>query len=298
MNDQVNTTVIGSYPIPIDLQQLMDSYFHAKTPSWNPVILQAVDDMVTAGVDLISDGQTRDPFLHIFIRGLQGCRIRARAEVIGPILFDAPINTGDLEFVRSFLPRRIKLLGLLIGAHTFSESVVDHFYHDKKQLAFDVADALAQEAHAMEPFVNMISIDEPSYANSFPEYAAELIDRMKRYVRCPIRLHACGDISSIASSVVDLPVDVLSHEFAASPQLFDVFCEYESKKHFCVGVVRSDDAMVEPVSLIHERMMKARDVFGDHIAQFSPDCGLRMLPRKIAFLKLQHLVKTARKMYD
>ncbi|MCK5346071.1 MAG: hypothetical protein KAR20_21820, partial [Candidatus Heimdallarchaeota archaeon] len=85
MIQQVQTTVIGSYPVCIEPMKLMNAYFDGSHPSWNPMIQQAVDDMVSTGISLISDGQTRDPFLHIFTRGLSGCRIRARPEVIGPI---------------------------------------------------------------------------------------------------------------------------------------------------------------------------------------------------------------------
>lgn len=297
MNSHVITTVIGSYPILLERMKFMDDYFKGTFPSWKPLIQQAVNDMESAGINLISDGQTRDPFLHIFTRGLSGFRIRARAEVIGPISYSSPLTANDLEFVRSIIPDHVQLLGLLIGAHTLSESVDDKWYNDKKELAFDVANALAEEARSIEPYVDMISIDEPFYANSFPEYAGELIQNMKKYVRCPIRLHACGDVSSIASSLVDLPVDALSHEFAASPDLFDVFSQYGSRKGFCVGVVRSDCATIESVDTITDRINKARDVFGDNIIQLAPDCGLRLLPRSVAYEKLQRLVQATRKVY-
>ena len=91
---------------------------------------------------------------------------------------------------------------------------------------------------------------------------------------------------------------LLSHEFAASSHLYDVFSEYVSKKRFCVGVVRSDDVVVESVDTIIDRIHKAQDVFGDQIHQFAPDCGLRLLPRSVAGEKLKRLVQAKRMVYD
>ncbi len=43
-----------------------------KLTSWNKYINVAVDDMIKAGIDIVSDGQTRDPFVNIFLRKLKG----------------------------------------------------------------------------------------------------------------------------------------------------------------------------------------------------------------------------------
>ncbi|MCK4814340.1 hypothetical protein KA005_01105 [bacterium] len=94
-----------------------------------------------------------------------------------------------------------------------------------------------------------------------------------------------------------MPVDILSHEFKASPKLFDAFNDYNISKKICLGAVRSDDAKVEPIEEIVEHIQRARDVFGEQIVQLAPDCGQRMLPRDAAFHKLQNLVKAGEKVY-
>jgi methionine synthase II (cobalamin-independent) len=93
-------------------------------------------------------------------------------------------------------------------------------------------------------------------------------------------------------------VDILSHEFAASPHLFNVFSEYESSKQMCVGVVRSDEASIESIDTIRDRINKAQNVFGESIMQLAPDCGLRMLSQAVAFEKLKRLVQAKRMVYD
>ena len=90
-------------------------------------------------------------------------------------------------------------------------------------------------------------------------------------------------------------VDILSHEFKASPQLFDAFKEYSFSQKICLGSVRSDDLRVESVEEITKHIISAIDIFGDKIIQISPDCGQRLLPRDVAFQKLKNLSKAGEK---
>ena len=292
-------TVIGSYPATLPTMRLMQAYWEKqKLPPWESYISEAVNDMVRAGVHLLSDGQTRDPFVNIFVRGLRGCRIRTRPEVIDTITYRHPITLADIQYVRSIIPKHNTLLGLLVGPHTFSETVLDSCYRDKKKLAFDAAEALNQEARAIEPLVDMISIDEPNFATSFPSYATELLTTLTHKLTRPLRLHVCGNVTSIVPHLLDMPVDVLSHEFKATPKIFDAYEEYpDDSKRYCIGCVRSDSDAIESVSEISRHIEKARSVFETKIEQLSPDCGLRLLNRSVAFEKLKNLTSAWEHMY-
>jgi 5-methyltetrahydropteroyltriglutamate--homocysteine methyltransferase len=246
--------------------------------------------MVRAGIDLVSDGQTRDPFIQLFTRKLSGCRIRDRTEIIDTIQYKEPITVADQQYVRRLLPRKTRLIGVLTGPFTLTKSSVDLFYHDEQAICFDFAAALRKEAEALQKQVDLLSIDEPFFSNQLPEYAKDAIGKITRGLSCPTRLHVCGDVSSIVSELVDMPVDILSHEFKASPYLFDAYREYRSVKKMCVGCVRSDDTRVETVEEIVTHIRKARGVFGEQMVQIAPDCGQRLLPRDVAFQKLKNLV--------
>lgn len=293
-------TVIGSYPVPIDTTQLMESYIqHHHPPSWHPFIFQAVTEMINAGVSLVSDGQTRDPFVTIFTRGFSGCQVRERTTVIEPIEFTHPVTLDDLQYVRSIIPENVRLLGLLVGPYTLSQSVIDQVYHDEKELAFAFAEALRQEAECIEPFVDLISVDEPFYANGFVDYADELLKHVLQNISIPTRLHACGDVTGIVSELLDLPVNILSHEFSATPDLFNVFSEHSlENKSICLGSVRSDIDRIESVEEIKKHLNQGKQVFGDHIVQISPDCGLRLLSPHTAFHKLKQLRLAIMEVYD
>ena len=299
MKNNVTTTVIGSYPVNIDNYDLMNHYFGQKEILWSKYIESAVNDMVNAGIQLVSDGQTRDPFVNIFYRKLGGCRIRERPEVIDKIQYNEPIIIEDQKYVKQIIPENRQLIGLLAGPHTLSQSCVDLFYNDEKELAFDFAEALRKEAESLQKHVDMISIDEPFFSVSMPDYAKELIETVTSGIKkCPVRIHICGDISEIIPEILELPVDILSHEFKATPKLFDAFKDHSFSQRICLGSVRSDKPVVEPVDDIIKHIRRGIDVFGDKISQLAPDCGLRLLPKGIAFQKLKNLVEAGEKIYD
>jgi len=290
MKQKIKTSVIGSYPIPIDTQQLMHNYFAGQEQSWTTYIEQAVHDMTSAGIDFVSDGQTRDPLVQLFTRKLTGCRVRGRTEIIGRVEYQGPITVPDQIYTKRLLPRHVGLIGILTGPYTLTRSSVDSFYHDEKELAFDFAKALRNEAKLLSKHVDCISIDEPFFSNQLPEYAHELLGVITNDLSRPTRLHVCGDVSVSIPRLVDMPVDILSHEFKAKPYLVDIFKEYSSKRKICAGAVQSDDSRVESIEEIVTHMKKVIDVFGRNLIQFAPDCGQRLLPREIAFRKLKNLV--------
>ena len=294
---KVKTCVIGSYPAIVDNLNLMNEYFDQKQATWNKYIKNAVDDMVKAGIQMVSDGQTRDPFVNIFARKLNGCRIRDRVEIIDKVEYDDPITVEDLKYVKSILPKDRELIGLLTGPYTLTKSSVDLFYDDEKELAFDFANALKQEAQNLQKYVDMISIDEPFFSMGVPDYGKDLIGIITKGLNCPTRLHACGDVSSIIPELIEMPVDVLSHEFKASPKLFDAFNQYNFSKNICLGSVRSDNTKVESIEEIVTHIKKGIDTFGDKISQLAPDCGLKLMPQEVAFQKLKNLVIAGEKIY-
>jgi 5-methyltetrahydropteroyltriglutamate--homocysteine methyltransferase len=297
MKTGIKTCVIGSYPAPVDSMEFMYNYYNQQEVSWEKYVSSAVNDMVDAGIDVVSDGQTRDPFIQIFTRKLRGCRIRDRTEIVDKIEYTGPITVEDQKYVRSILPKDKELIGVLTGPYTLCQSCVDLYYNDEKQVAFDFAKALKQEAKTLQKHVDMISIDEPFFSNVLPEYGQELLKVITKNISCPIRLHVCGDVSSIIPDLLEMPVDILSHEFKASPQLFDAFKKYDVSKNICLGSVRSDDLRVESVEEIKSHIWKAQQIFGDKIVQLAPDCGQKLLPRDVAFMKLKNLVEAGEEVY-
>ena len=295
--EKTKTSVIGSYPVEINLLKHVKGYFNQKVVTWDKYIESSVKDMLESGIDIISDGQTRDSFVNIFTRKLKGCRVRERTEIIGKVEYDGPITIDDQKFVKNLIPKNKQLIGLITGPYTLTNSCVDLFYKDEKELAFDFAKALSQEAKLLQKHVDMIGIDEPFFSMGVPEYGKDLIGIIIKDLSCPVRLHVCGDISKVIPDILEMPVDILSHEFRASPKLLDSFRQYDIKKNICLGSVRSDKPDIESVDVIVNHIKKGIEVFGDKITQLAPDCGQRLLLRDVAFKKLKNLVKAGEIVY-
>jgi len=54
---------------------------------------------------------------------------------------------------------------------------------------------------------------------------------------------------------------------------------------------------VEFVEEKKNNIIKAQQVFGDKIVQLAPDCGQKLLPRDVAFMKLKNLSKAGENIY-
>jgi 5-methyltetrahydropteroyltriglutamate--homocysteine methyltransferase len=298
MKNKIKTSVIGSYPIPINPMELMNCYFKGLEISWEIYIKRAVNDMINAGLDIISDGQIRDPFIQLFTRKLKGCRIRSRTEIVNKVKYNRPITVKDQSYIRDYIPKNTELLGILTGPYTLSKSCVDFYYNSEKELSFDFAYALSKEAKILQKYVNIISIDEPFFSNYMPEYGKELIGIITKNISCPTRLHVCGDVSKIIPELIDIPIDILSHEFKALPQILDSYKEYNCSKKICLGSVRSDNLRIESVEEILQHIKNALHIFGERITQIAPDCGQLLLSRDVAFKKLKNLVLAGEKLND
>lgn len=295
MTKKIKTAVIGSYPVKIDNQELIKKYYQQQEINWEKYIKKAVNDMQKAKIDIISDGQTKDPFIQIFTRKLKGCRVRNITEITDKIQHTQKITVKDQKYVKKLLTKKQQLIGLLTGPYTLTKSCKDLYYNDEKQIAFDFAKALQKEAKHLEKTVDLISIDEPFFSNQMPEYSKELIEIITKKITKPTRLHICGDVSKIIPQILEIKVDILSHEFKLTPKLFNEFKKYDVQHKICLGSVRSDNTKIETVEEITKHIQKGLKIFDDKINQISPDCGLRMLPQHVAFQKLKNLAKAGEK---
>ena len=294
---KIQTSVIGSYPIQINNFKFIYNYFNGKENTWFEYISKAVKDMIKTGIDFISDGQTRDPFINIFTRNIKGCRIRNISEVIDKLEHKKPIILDDILYIKKNLKNEKKLIGVIAGPYTLSESVVNYYYKNKMEMAYDFAEIIKKEINLISPYIDLISIDEPFFSIKFPEYGYELINIITKNIKCPIRLHVCGDVTKIIPDLIELPVDILSHEFKAKPKLFEHFKRYDISKKICLGSIRSDLIKIESIDEIKKHIRTGNKIFDGNIVQISPDCGLKMLPKYIAFKKIKNLVKAYREVY-
>jgi len=255
-----------------------------------------VATQVEAGIDMVSDGQTRTDMIKLFASKIRGIRLKGKPVIIGELGFDSPITLDDQKIVRSLLDadtstKDRKIKGIITGPFTMAMSCVNEHYKDTKEAGFAFAKIINQEAKALEGTVDMIQFDEPFYSVEYPEYAKELITVIRDGLQVPVALHACGDVKDIFADLIEFPVDVLDHEFKGNPHLVDVVGEYSFSQGIGLGSVRSDSEVVETVQEISDFIGNAVSKFGVEKLMIDPDCGLKHVPLDSAKAKLQNLVE-------
>ena len=283
------TTVVGSYPaIPRrGLSGIFDPFREA--------VRTAVNDQVAAGIDIISDGQVRGDMVRMFTSRLPGVRGN---DVIGKVSApESPITVTDTKYAIS-RSRRVK--GIITGPTTlsFALHVSSPVYRDRADLALDLAHALAPEAAALaEAGAAIIQIDEPILSTGIADLdsAGEALEIIVRGIEKPTCLHVCGDLSPVISDLLRMPVHILDFECAKSPGNLDLCRDLDfGRKMVGFGCVDSSDPVPETTGMIRSRIEKALTVFSPDQLLLDPDCGLRMLPQKAAFLKLSRLVEAVK----
>ena len=99
-------TVVGSYPLSPDPDALMRSYY-AKEDPFHPTIKQCIREQAEAGVQIVSDGQTRANMVNIFASNLAGIRMKGKPQVFREISYGGPITVADQEYARNILEEMV-----------------------------------------------------------------------------------------------------------------------------------------------------------------------------------------------
>jgi len=280
------TTVVGSFPSNPNKKSLANSYYKKKDPYLDS-LREAVEAQIHAGIELVSDGQTRGGMIEIFAEGLRGFRIKEKIEIVSEIEYIEPITLDYIKETKKIIPDFVGVKGIITGPWTMVNSVDDQHYDSKTKAVIDTAKALKKEAEVMTDFCDVIQIDEPYFSIDFPENGKEIIEEMMD-VETTTALHVCGDIEPIVEELIEIDVDILDHEFAANPHLFNVFKDFSLDQRMAVGVV-STDLHVEKIEEIKENINRAYETFGPK-TMIDPDCGLRNLDKQTAIKKLENMV--------
>jgi len=293
----IKTTVIGSHPVVGEGAE---------------AIKTAVNDQLEAGIDIISDGQTRKDMVAYYADHIPGFKVEdGRSYIVGKI--SPPEETPvpkDLLFVKNLAKERGEVKAIITGPVTmvfFSELSPTAPYKGFRDEALyrDVSEALAIEAELTQKAgFFKFQIDEPSFSIGAPmSLAKEALERTVAGIKGVKALHVCGNLKRSFTDIVKIEgFDVLSFAFKDSVSNFDTverrLLEDYSKK-LGVGCVSSTENRVEDVKTITGVVRRALDVYGaDNIAWIHPDCGLRSLERGAVRSKLKNMVRTLEGMED
>jgi 5-methyltetrahydropteroyltriglutamate--homocysteine methyltransferase len=281
--------------------------------------LLAIRDMERAGIDIISDGEMRrESYSNRFATALDGMdldnpgtiagrtgRSNLVPRIVGPIRRLYPVEARDVEFLRRNTDRRIKIT--VPGPFTISQQAQDDYYHDERALALDIAAAVNEEIKSLQAAgADVVQLDEP-YLQAQPEkaraYGIEVINRALEGIEGPTALHLCFGYAAIVhnrppryaflTELRDCIVKQISLE-AAQPRLDLSVLRQLVDKTLIVGVLNLGDMAVETPEMVADRIRAALQYVEPERLILAPDCGMKYLPRDVAFGKLCALAEGAR----
>jgi 5-methyltetrahydropteroyltriglutamate--homocysteine methyltransferase len=293
------------------------------SPEWleqaqDDATLLAIRDQERAGLDIISDGEMRrESYSNRFATALEGVDIdnpgtaldrsghpNPVPRVVSKIRRRHPIQVRDVTFLRANTDRKIKIT--VPGAFTMAQQAQNDFYNDEVELAMDYATAVNDEIKDLfAAGADVVQIDEP-YMQARPakakQYGVQILNRALRGITGTTAVHICFGYAAIIhqrpSAYSFLPelatVDVqqISIETAQSHLDCKVLLGLASKT-ILLGVLDLADMTVETPTIVADRIRRALPYVDANRIVVAPDCGLKYLPREIAFRKMQAMVDGA-----
>jgi len=329
------TTVVGSYPQPgwlIDRGRLGDrlpprvrarELWRVPEPfleeAQDDATRLAVQDMESAGIDVITDGEMRrESYSNRFATALEGVDLDEPGTALdrtgnpvpvprvhGPVRRAYPVETRDVELLRTLTDRRIKIT--VPGPFTMTQQAQNDHYASDRDLALAYAEAVNEELRDLKAAgADVVQIDEP-YLQARPEaareYALEAIDRALDGIEGETALHTCFGYAALVherpsgypflAELADCAATALSLE-AAQPGLDPEVLRPVAGKTILLGVLDLGSEEVETPEVVAGRIRAALEVVEPERLVPAPDCGMKYLPRERAYAKLEALVAGAR----
>jgi 5-methyltetrahydropteroyltriglutamate--homocysteine methyltransferase len=313
------TTVVGSYPKPKwlnradELAEDDDSKFDADD------LQEAHDDAARcitheherAGLDTVVDGEMRrNEMVEFFAHRIDGYDFNGRVKVWGHNYFDKPSVVSEVEYDEPWLVDEFEFTSEaaekpvkvpITGPYTLASWSFNEVYDTEADLAYDLADLVNEEIEKLvEAGAQYIQIDEPALATTPDDHAivGECLERIVAGIPEDVRigLHVCyGDYSRIYPELNDYPIDEFDVELCnGGYEQIDVFTEPEFEPDLALGVVDAHTAEVESVAEIKENVKEGLKVVPPEKLTISPDCGLKLLPREVAYGKMENMVQAVR----
>jgi 5-methyltetrahydropteroyltriglutamate--homocysteine methyltransferase len=279
----------------------------------------AVRDQERAGIDVVTDGEMRrESYSNRFATALDGMdsdhpaevpsrtpgRVQIVPRVVGPLRRSAPVQVRDVAFLRAQTDRPIRIT--VPGPFTMTQQLFDEHYRDEPALAMDCAVALNAEIKDLfAAGADVVQLDEP-FLQAQPDkarrFAIPAIDRALDGVTGTTAVHLCfgyaARVSTKPSGYSFLPeldackADQISIE-TAQPKLDCAILAGLPSKTIILGVLDLGDMAVETPEAVAARVRRALPYVAPERIVLAPDCGMKYLPREVAFGKLKAMAQAA-----
>ena len=271
-----------------------------------------------AGLDIITDGEIRrESYSNRFATALEGIDLDNPAQVVArsgklnyvprivaKIRRKHAVEVRDIQFLRANTDRRVKVT--VPGPYTMSQQAHNDFYKSEEEMAMDYAAAVNEEIKDLfTAGADIVQIDEP-YMQAVPDKARQFglkaLNRALEGVHGETAIHLCfGYAAMVAnrpseyqflSELADAPVNCISIETAQSSLDCSVLAKLTGK-NIILGVLDLSTKEVETPEKVAARIRRALPHISANRLIIAPDCGMKYLPRDVAFGKLKAMVAGA-----
>ncbi len=335
-NTLLPTSLVGSYPQPdwlVDRDNLRGRFpprvraleMWRVDPDWldqaqDDATLLAIRDQERAGLDIITDGETRrESYSNRFATALEGIDIDNHGmaldrsghpnpvpRIAGKIRRKHPVEVRDVEFLKANVSAGKKIKMTVPGPFTMSQQAQNDHYEHLAEAAMDYAGAVNEEIKDLfAAGADYVQIDEP-YMQARPdaarEYGLDALNAALDGVEGETAVHICFGYAAIIHERPEgysfLPefeqcsCKQVSIETAQSGLDTSVLTTLPNKT-IILGVINLEDMEVETPELVAERIRKALPHVDKERVIVAPDCGMKYLPRDVAFGKMQAMAEGA-----
>jgi 5-methyltetrahydropteroyltriglutamate--homocysteine methyltransferase len=328
------TCLVGSYPQPdwlIDRARLSKQVPRVRMRDlWSipedrleaaqdDATLLAIRDQERAGIDIVSDGeQRRESYSNHFATALEGIDVENPGttlsrmgrpiqvpRIAGPVRRRGPVEVRDVQWLRANTDRRIK--ATVPGPFTMSRQAQDDYYKDGEALAMDFAAAVNAEIKDLfASGADVVQVDEPwmqQYPDQARAFGLNALNRALDGVPDTVAVHLCFGYAAV---VQDKPTgysflkeleNSKAHQIsieAAQPKLDLTVLRDLPGKTIILGVIDLADMTIETPEIVAARIRAALPHVSPERLVIAPDCGMKYLPRAVAYGKMKAMVDGAK----
>ena len=286
-------------------------------PEWldeaqDDATLLAIRAQERAGLDIITDGEMRrESYSNRFATALEGVDIdnpgsaldrsghpNPVPRVVGKVRRKHPVEVRDVQFLRANTDRTIKIT--VPGPFTMSQQAQNDFYENEEALAMDYAEAVNAEIRDLfAAGADIVQVDEP-YMQARPQkaraFGLKALNCALDGVDGPTAVHICFGYAAIIherpSGYSFLPelagcsCGAVSIETAQSNLDCSVLTSLPDKT-IILGVLDLSTHEVETPETVAARIRRALPYVPVERLVIAPDCGLKYLPRDVAYGKMK-----------
>ncbi len=309
----------GRFPPRVRAKELWRVSEPRLAEAQDDATLLAIRAQERAGLDIITDGEIRrESYSNRFATALEGIDIdhpgtaldrsghpNPVPRIVGKIRRKHPVEVEDLLFLRKNTSRKTKIT--VPGPFTMSQQAQNDFYKSAEEAAMDYAVAVNEEIRDLfAAGADIVQIDEP-YMQARPEkareYGLKALNRALESVKGTTAVHICFGYAAIIHSrpsgysflpeLAGCSCQQVSIETAQS-NLDTAVLERLRGKKIMVGCIDLSDMTVETPHQVVERIKRALEHVKPEDVIVAPDCGMKYLPREVAFGKMKAMVEGAK----